>query len=128
MMTKTDGRKMYVGGKWVEKAETINVYDPEDNTLITTVPKATKEDMLEAIALAEEGAKIAASLPVHKRVSIINKAADYISKHRELYAETIATEGSKTIKEARIEVSRCINTLRLSAEEASRIHGPNAGT
>src|SRR5690625_4285430 len=123
MMTKTEGKMMYVGGEWIEKEETINVYDPQDNTLITTVPKATKADMLKAIELAEEGAKIAASMPVHQRISILNKAADYIENHHEHYAETIATEGSKTITEARIEVSRCINTLRVSAEEARRIHG-----
>src|SRR5699024_5499391 len=41
----------------------------------------------------------------------------------EKFALTIAREGSKTISEARNEVSRCVNTLRLSAEEASRIYG-----
>lgn len=123
MMTKVDGEKMYLGGKWVEKEETINVYDPQDNSLIATVPKATKEDMLEAIAVAEEGMKIAANMPVHERISIINKAADFILKHHEQYAQTIASEGSKTINEARMEVSRCINTLRLSAEEARRMNG-----
>src|SRR5690625_7972857 len=101
MQTKTEGKKMYLGGKWIEKTETIAVYDPEDNTLITTVPKATKEDILEAIALAEEGAKISASLPVNKRVEILNKAADYIGKQREKFAQTIASEGSKTINESR---------------------------
>lgn len=123
MMTKVKGKKMFLGGKWIEKEETINVYDPEDNSLITTVPRATKEDMLEAIALAEEGAKISASLPVHKRIAIINNAANYIVEHHEAFAQTIASEGSKTITEARLEVSRCINTLKLSAEEASRIQG-----
>lgn len=123
MMTKVKGKKMYLGGQWVERKETIDVYDPEDNTLITTVPKASQADMLEAIRLAEEGAKISASLPVHKRVSILNKAADYIMEHHETYAQTIASEGSKTIREARLEVNRCIHTLRLSAEEASRIQG-----
>lgn len=123
MMTKTKAKKMYLGGKWIDKEETIAVYDPEDNSLISTVPKATKEDMLEAITLAEEGAKIAASLPVHKRISILNKAAHYIDRNREIYENTIASEGSKTIQEARAEVARCINTLKLSAEEASRIQG-----
>lgn len=123
MMTKVDGEKMYLGGKWVEKEETINVYDPQDNSPIATVPKATKEDMLIAIALAEEGMKISANMPVHERISIINKAADFILKHHEQYAQTIASEGSKTINEARMEVSRCINTLRLSAEEARRMNG-----
>ena len=103
MMTKTDGNKMFLGGKWVEGKELIHVYDPQDNSLISTVPKATKEDMLQAIKLAEEGMKVAANMSVHERIFILNKAADYIMKHHDLYANTIASEGSKTIREARVE-------------------------
>src|SRR5690625_5035128 len=123
MMTIAKGKKMLLGGKWVEKEATINDYDPQDNSLITTVPKASKEDMLAAIEAAEEGAKIAANMSVHERISVINRAADYINEKRDHYAETIAREGSKTITEAKNEVSRCINTLRVSAEEARRING-----
>nr|WP_080876331.1 aldehyde dehydrogenase family protein [Oceanobacillus timonensis] len=116
-------KKMFLGGRWVEKDEVIHVYDPQDNAVITTVPKASEADILIAIEAAEEGAKIAENMPVHERISIINKAADYVEEHQAMFAETIAREGSKTITEARGEVVRCINTLRLSAEEARRIIG-----
>jgi len=43
-------------------------------------------------------------------------------RHEEL-SRTIATEGSKTIREARGEVTRAINTITLSGEEAKRILG-----
>lgn len=114
---------MYLAGKWVGSENTIDVINPQDNELITTVPAATAQDMLQAIEEAKEGAKIAAGLPVHERMRIIHAAADYIEHRSEAYAITIAQEGSKTIKEARGEVKRCIQTLRLSAEEARRIHG-----
>lgn len=117
------GKKMYIGGKWIEKDNTMEVLNPQDNSLITTVPKASKEDMLQTIQVAEEGAEIAANLSVHERISILKKAADYIENYHELFADTIASEGSKTINEARGEVSRCIETIRLSAEEARRISG-----
>src|SRR5699024_8766565 len=123
MMTTVRNRKMFVGGKWVEKQATINVYDPQDNTLITTVPRANEADMLHAIDKAKEGAKSAAKMAVHERVAILNKVADYVKEYQDLFAITIATEGSKTITEARSEVSRCIETLRISAEEARRIQG-----
>jgi len=123
MMTTTKGKKMFIGGKWIEKERTTNVYDPQDNSIITTVPKASRDDMIATIELAEEGARIAAKMPVHERITVLNKAADYVEKYDELYASTIASEGSKTITEARGEVTRCIETLRLSAEEARRING-----
>ena len=123
MMTAIQGRKMLLGGKWVEKKETIKVFDPEDNRLITTVPKAAKEDMLLAIQTAEEGAEIARNMPVHERIGILTRTADYIEQYKTVFAETIASEGSKTITEAKGEVTRCIQTIRISAEEARRITG-----
>ncbi len=123
MMITTKGKKMYIGGKWVDKDETIDVRDPQDNSLITTVPSASKEDMLNTIKMGEEGVAIAAKMPVHERISVLNKSANYVEKYADLFANTIASEGSKTIKEARGEVTRCIETLRISAEEARRING-----
>lgn len=123
MMTMDYERKMLLGGKWVKRDQVISVYDPGDQTLFATVPSASKEDMLEAIRLAEEGAKIAAKMPVHERISILNRTADYVEQYKAVFADTIASEGSKTIIEAESEVRRCIQTLRISAEEARRING-----
>src|SRR5699024_10760297 len=100
-----------------------NGYNPQDTKVITTVPKASEKDVLVAIKGAEEGAKVAAHMPTNKRIEIIAEAARYIEKNKEVFANTIATEGSKTISEARGEVARCIHTLRLSAEEARQING-----
>jgi glyceraldehyde-3-phosphate dehydrogenase (NADP+) len=123
MTVQIKGQKMLIGGKWVESEQMIEVRDPQDNSLIDTVPAATKEDMLQCIEEAKEGAKIAASMPVHERIRVINAAADYIEEQKERYALIISKEGSKTIREARKEAARCIQTLRISAEEARRIHG-----
>lgn len=123
MKTKNKGKMMYLAGEWVECARTIAVLDPQDNREIDRVPAASVDDMRKAIEAAQEGYRISAALPVHERIAILNKAADYIAAHHEEYAVTIACEGSKTIREARKEVTRCIQTIRISAEEARRING-----
>jgi glyceraldehyde-3-phosphate dehydrogenase (NADP+) len=123
MQTQITRTKMFSAGQWLDKDQSIEVRNPEDNSLITSVPAASKADMLHAINEAKAGAKIAAAMPVHERISVLSRAADYIDTHHETYAITIAKEGSKTIREARKEVSRCIQTLRISAEEARRING-----
>lgn len=123
MTTKVAGRKMFLAGEWVNSDRIIEVRDPQDNSIIDTVPAASVEDMHKCIEAAKEGAKIAAAMPVHERMEVINKAADYIEANKEKYARTIAQEGSKTIREATKEVARCIQTLRISGEEARRIHG-----
>lgn len=123
METKVKGKSMFIAGKWVDKEDVIEVINPQDGKLITSVPSASEEDVLRAIKEAEEGVKIAAKMPVHERMKVLNEAAQYIENHQERFATTIALEGSKTIREANSEVTRCIETLRLSAEEARRIHG-----
>ncbi|WP_257350915.1 aldehyde dehydrogenase family protein [Pseudalkalibacillus decolorationis] len=123
MKTQLAGRKMFFAGQWINRDRVIEVRDPQDNHIIDTVPAASVEDMLNCIGEAKEGAKIAASMPVHERMAVISKAADYIEANKEIYARTISREGSKTIREATSEVTRCIQTLRISAEEARRIHG-----
>ncbi|WP_420798607.1 aldehyde dehydrogenase family protein [Paenibacillus beijingensis] len=116
-------RPMFLGGEWVFRERIIEVRDPQDNSLFATVPAASKEDMLHAVEQAKQGFKIAAAMPVHERISILNRAADWVEAYKETYAVTIAREGVKTIREARKEVSRCVQTLRISAEEARRIAG-----
>lgn len=123
MLTNISLNKMFLAGKWVGSNKEMEVRDPQDNSLISTVPAANEEDVLYTIKEAEEGACISAKIPTHERINIINRAADWIHEHKEDYAYTIAREGSKTIKEARKEVGRCIETLRISAEEARRING-----
>ena len=51
------------------------------------------------------------------------EAADRLEAQQDVYARTIAREGSKTIREARREPVRAANVLRLAAEEARRIVG-----
>jgi glyceraldehyde-3-phosphate dehydrogenase (NADP+) len=123
MTTHLKGQKMFLAGEWVSSERVIEVRDPQDNSLIDTVPAATAEDMLHCIEAAKQGAELAASMPVHQRMGIINAAAGYIEEHAERYARTIASESSKTIREATKEVGRAVQTLRISAEEARRIHG-----
>lgn len=115
--------EMLLGDAWVERDARIEVRDPGDGTWIDTVPKASADDMRTAVAHAVDGARVAAAMPVHQRMRVLQAAAGAIAEDRESFARTIATEGIKTIREARKEVDRCVETLRISAEEARRLHG-----
>ncbi|HEU5139324.1 MAG TPA: aldehyde dehydrogenase family protein [Bacillales bacterium] len=119
----TTGQKMFIGGNWEDREQTIDVVDPQDNSLINTVPSASADDMYRAIEGGKEGVKQAARMPVHERAAVLKRTAEIVEERKEIFATIIAREGSKTINEARGEVSRSIQTLRLSGEEASRING-----
>ena len=72
---------------------------------------------------ANRGAQIARCLPRHKRSAILEKAAATVEARKEDFALLIVREAGKTITQARKEATRCVNTLKLSADEAKR----NAG-
>jgi glyceraldehyde-3-phosphate dehydrogenase (NADP+) len=115
--------KMIIGGQLVDKDDKIDVLNPYDEKPFDTVPRGTVEDVDKAIAIAQKGYEISRNLPSHRRISILKKTADIMQNRSEELAKTIATEGSKTIREARKEVGRAINTITISAEEARRIDG-----
>jgi glyceraldehyde-3-phosphate dehydrogenase (NADP+) len=115
--------KMLINGRWEDRSEKIEVRNPQDNSLVDTVPRGTAADMEAAIEAAVAGAELGRKMPVHKRMAILQQTADILANKHEEYARIIAREGIKTIREARKEVTRCIETIRISAEEARRLNG-----
>ena len=115
--------KMLLNGQWLDRSKKIEVRDPQDGALVDTVPLASPEDMLKAIAAAEAGAHHARAMPAHARMRLLQEAAATMEREHEDFARTIAREGIKTIREARKEVTRCIQTMRISAEETRRLNG-----
>ena len=115
--------KMYIGGKWLDKPETIPVLNPFDQSVIDTVPRGTSADVEAAITSAVRGAAVMAKLPAYERYSILRRAADLMAERLEDLGQTITKEEGKVIAEGRGEVGRAIQTITLSAEEAKRLHG-----
>lgn len=115
--------EMLLDGEWVERPTRMEVRNPQDDSLVDTVPQANPADMCAAIAAAVTGFERARRLPVHQRRAMLAQAADLVHARREDFARTIALEGIKTIREARKEVSRCVDTLRISAEETRHLTG-----
>ena len=101
----------------------IQVLNPEDGSLVGTVVNNSVSEVDSIIEAAVIGAAKAKKLSSNLRMSVLNEVADNLSNQKELFAQMIAREGIKTINEARKEVSRCMETIRISAEEARRLTG-----
>ena len=114
---------MLLAGEWVDRDARIDVRDPFDDTVIDTVPRAAAEDIERALAAAVAGFQTARKMTVYDRAQVLYRTAQIVADNLEDFAQTIAREGSKTIREARKEARRCTNTLILSAEESKRILG-----
>ena len=115
--------RMYIGGEWVNGAGTIEVVNPYDGSVIDTVPRGGLEDLDSAISSAVRGAKVMAGLSGYERFLMLRKAADLLEERTEDFARTITLEEGKIIGEGRAEVSRAVQTLSLSGEEAKRLYG-----
>lgn len=90
---------------------------------IGVVKQDSVAEATQKIELSLLAAQVAAGLTRHKRAQILNGAAARLEDRAESAARLIVAEAGKTIRQARADVSRAVNTLRLSANEALR----NAG-
>ena len=112
-----------LNGEWHTAQNSMKIINPFDNSQIAQVDCADDELALKAI----KSAKIAFEQNKHQasveRTAILEGAANLITARLEEFAQTIAAETGKPIVASRKEVTRCVNTLLLSAQEATRLTG-----
>jgi len=114
---------LYIGGKPVEKEEKIEVIYPYTLEKIGEVSKGTPEDVQKAVEKAKVGQEKLKELTAYEKYKLLSKVAKLLEERQEEFAKVIVYEVGKTIREARTEVQRAINTITFSAEEAKRVGG-----
>lgn len=112
---------LLVDGVWRRSVDTIDVVNPFDGAHVTRIASATASDAAAAVAAAH-GALLT-PFPAHARHDVLMRAADRVEARQADYAWAIASEGSKTIREARREPPRAATILRLCAAESRQISG-----
>ncbi len=113
---------LFIDGEWSASGDGIEeIRSPWDGSLLATVPVASSADVERAIAAAARVARD--PLPPFRRYEILSKTATIIEERGEEYARTIVAESAKPIRDARGEVGRAVQTIRLCAEEAKRLAG-----
>ncbi|WP_110972178.1 aldehyde dehydrogenase family protein [Pseudomonas huaxiensis] len=101
----------------------IEVFSPFDGRVVGRVPNLDAAAVPGLLARARAGVIDSAALPRHRRARILEEAARLVEADAAAFASLIVAEAGKTLRQAEKEVKRCVNTLKLSAEEARR----NAG-
>ena len=105
-------------------ASFIDIKSPFDGEVIASVGQADASSIEKAITRAVEVfEKTMKKMPSYERAEILARASRLILERQEDLARTIALEGGKPIKDARIEVARAANTFALAAGEATRLDG-----
>jgi succinate-semialdehyde dehydrogenase/glutarate-semialdehyde dehydrogenase len=114
--------RLLVGGRWLEGIEQTPVLDKFSGEIIGHADRASREQVDSAVAAAHESF-VARPLDPTERYRILRRASDIVESRREELARTIVAEAGFPLTDAQNEVTRAIQTLLLSAEEAKRLVG-----
>lgn len=113
-------QQLYIDGVWTPGGgKVIEVHDKWTDELIGSTEVAEPEHVHSAIDAAH--AALRAGLPAHRRAAALREAARLVQDSGEQLAQILRQEAGKPITAARGEVARCVQTLLLSAAEATKI-------
>lgn len=123
--TSTKILKNFVGGKWVEaKTDKIEpVYNPATGEVIAKVPISSKEDVDQAVQIANEAFAKWKEVDVPKRARILFKYQQLLVENWDELAELITIENGKSLTEAKGEVQRGIENVEFAAGAPSLMMG-----
>ncbi len=118
-------KQLYIGGQWRDATggATLDVLDPSTGQAIASVPDATPEDAMEALAAAHEAFQTWKASAPRDRADILHRAYDLVTERIDELALLMTLEMGKTVTESKGELTYAANFLRWYAEEAVRIDG-----
>ena len=114
--------KLLVAGEWLETGEWSEVRSPYDGTVVGRVPSGDAA-LVDRAARAAQEAFEAGEFPRHERAAALQRAAGLVAERVDELAMAIAAEAGKPLKTAKVEATRCIDTLTFSATEARKLSG-----
>ena len=104
-------------------AATFSVTNPFSGSVLAELPQVSGAEVLATVARARSAAAAFRGSTPYQRRELLNRLAALLERDAELLARTISAEVGKTITEARAEVRRAQNTLRLSGDAATFLDG-----
>ena len=119
---------IYFGSTCKEVDEYKKVFSPYDGRVASQVAVCSENDALKVLDIAQKSSINAKKTPLHVRVSWLLDVASKLEIQKEDMAQTITDEVGKPIKFSRVEVSRCIETIKLSANAMMSLNGETFDT
>lgn len=112
-------------GDWVaaRSGAVEPVTSPWDGRVVGEVAVAGVEDVDAALTVAEKGAALWRETPAYARMDVMSRAADLVGQRAEEIAQALSGENGKTITEARMEVGRAADMIRLAGYEGTQLYG-----
>ncbi|HON68933.1 MAG TPA: aldehyde dehydrogenase family protein, partial [Phycisphaerae bacterium] len=118
-----DQYPMYVANQPEQPNFDLEVRDKYTGDVVTRVPRASRETLERAIAAAADAARPMREMKPYQRQAVLDHVVRRSRERADEFAEALCVEAGKPIRDARGEVDRLIDTLRISAEESVRLYG-----
>ena len=115
--------KCYVAGEWIGGAETIDVTNPVDESVVGRVPKLGAVETRRAIEAARKAQKLWARKTAKERAGILRKWFNLMLENQEDLARIMTAEQGKPLAESRGEIAYGASFIEFFAEEGKRIYG-----
>ncbi len=115
--------KIFFGDVEVTKTKTEEIRSPYNGKVVSAFPVCDASDAEEALRIARDAFKANKAISLSQRVAWLEDVIAKLRLQKEDIARTITDEVGKPIAFSRVEVERCIETLRLSVSAAIEQHG-----
>jgi succinate-semialdehyde dehydrogenase/glutarate-semialdehyde dehydrogenase len=115
---------LFIGGKWIYDREPwLEVRNPSTENVLAPVPKATEDDLANALQAAARGFALWRDTAPHERAGIILKAVGLLRERTDDIAKILTLENGKHLADARAEIERCGNFYEWDAAQSLRTFG-----
>jgi acyl-CoA reductase-like NAD-dependent aldehyde dehydrogenase len=115
--------KIFFGDVEVNKTKSGEVKNPYNSRVVSRYPICDSSDAKEALSIAKKAFESNKEITLSQRVEWVEDVIKSLQKDQERFAKIITDEIAKPIKFSRIEIQRCIETLRLSISAAINLDG-----
>ena len=120
--------KIFFGSNEETKDKLQERRSPFDGTVVSTSPVCDVDDAIMALHIAKRATKEAARSPLSRRILWLEDVAKRLELEKESFAMMLAREVAKPVTFSRIEVERCIETIRVTIMELANLNGETIPT
>lgn len=120
--------KLFFGSKQEIRENISKRINPYTNNVVSHAPICDANDAQKALQVAKEAFLKNKHTPLHQRILWLEDVANKLEANIEEFALMITNEVAKPIHFARIEASRCAETIKLTAMALANMHGETIPT
>jgi len=117
--------QQWIAGRGVAGGDGVAglVSDPATGVILGELPRASRQDLDDALAASAAAFDPWRLRPVHERSAVLRRAADLLRERTAVLAERMTREQGKTLGESTLEITLCAETFDWYAAEALRMNG-----